>query len=118
MVTVVPPCCCRCWPLLLLLPPGQVGPDGVSASVMCDLFVQISSKAAFHELRTRQRLGYSVSLSSSSLHRQLCLVLRVQSPGTGPDAIAAAVRGWCGSFRVQLLALARQKLDSHKKVGV
>jgi secreted Zn-dependent insulinase-like peptidase len=84
---------------------------------MCDLFVQMSSKAAFHELRTRQRLGYSVALSSSSLHRQLALVLRVQSPGTSPDAIAAAVRGWCGGFREQLLGLAQEKLDSHKEVG-
>lgn len=103
--------CC----LVLLL---QLGPDDVCSSVMLDLFVQMSSKAAFHELRTRQRLGYSVHLSSSSLHRQLALVVRVQSPTTAPDAIAAAVRAWMGGFRAELQELAQQKLDSHKQVCV
>lgn len=71
---------------------AQLGPDTVQRVVLLDLFVQLSSKAAFHELRTRQRLGYSVSLSSSSLHRQLGLELRIQSPNVNPDAIVAATR--------------------------
>jgi secreted Zn-dependent insulinase-like peptidase len=71
---------------------AQLGPDSVQCSVLLDLFVQLSSKAAFHELRTRQRLGYSVSLSSTSLHRQLGLELRIQSPTADPNTIVTAAR--------------------------
>jgi len=99
-------------------PPLQLGPDDVTSSVMSDLFVQLASKPAFHQLRTRQRLGYSVHLSSSSLQRQLGLVVRVQSPSTTPDAIAAAVRGWMEGFRGELDDLLRDKLDTHKQVCV
>jgi hypothetical protein len=45
--------------------PPQLGPDSVPSAVLCELFAQMSSKPAFHELRTRQRLGYSVHLSST-----------------------------------------------------
>lgn len=96
--------------------PLQLGPDDVPNSVMSDLLVQMASKPAFHELRTRQRLGYSVHLSSSSLHRQLGLVVRVQSPSTPPDAISAAVRGWMAGFRGELGQLLTDKLDSYKQV--
>jgi hypothetical protein len=77
----------------------------------------MSSKPAFHELRTRQRLGYSVHLRSSSLQRQLGLVVGVQSPGTAPDAVVSAVRTWMAGFRGELQQLAQGKLDSHKQVG-
>lgn len=56
----------------------QLGPDDVATAVLAELFAQMAAKPAFHELRTRQRLGYSVHLSASSLQRQLGLVLRVQ----------------------------------------
>lgn len=95
----------------------QLGPDAVELSVLLDLFAQMSSKAAFHELRTRQRLGYSVSLSSTSLHRQLGLLIRVQSPSTQPDALAAAVRAWLVKFREELQQMAHQQLPQHKKVS-
>ncbi|KAF6262496.1 Metalloenzyme, LuxS/M16 peptidase-like protein [Scenedesmus sp. NREL 46B-D3] len=84
----------------------QLGPDSIETAVLLDLFVQMSSKACFYELRTRQRLGYSVSLSSSSLHRQLGLMVRVQSPSKRPDALAAAVRAWLAGFRVELQEMA------------
>lgn len=56
----------------------QLGPDDVATAVLAELFAQMAAKPAFHELRTRQRLGYSVHLSASSLQRQLGLTLRVQ----------------------------------------
>jgi secreted Zn-dependent insulinase-like peptidase len=84
---------------------------------MLDLFVSMASKPAFHSLRTQQRLGYSVHLGASHLQRQLCLVLRVQSPTTTPAAVADAIRAWLSGFRPELQALAADKLDSHKQVG-
>lgn len=95
----------------------QLGPDFVSTSILLDLFVQMSSKAAFHELRTRQRLGYSVNLSSCSLHRQLGLTIRVQSPSMSPDVCVTAVRGWLTGFRAQLQEMAQHQLDNAKKVS-
>lgn len=94
----------------------QLGPDSNITSVLSDLFVQMSSKAAFHELRTRQRLGYSVHLGGSSLQRQLGVVVRVQSPSVNPGVIAGAVRGWLGAWRGELVALADEKLDTFKQV--
>eukprot|EP00878_Enallax_costatus_P010944 GHUV01011431.1.p1 GENE.GHUV01011431.1~~GHUV01011431.1.p1 ORF type:complete len:705 (+),score=247.42 GHUV01011431.1:138-2252(+) len=93
----------------------QLGPDSVQTSVLLHLFVQMSSKAAFHELRTRQRLGYSVSLSSTSLHRQLGLMIRVQSPSTTPDVLVPAVRAWLAGCRDELREAAEQQLDNAKK---
>jgi secreted Zn-dependent insulinase-like peptidase len=96
----------------------QLGPDSINTAVLLDLFVQMSSKACFYELRTRQRLGYSVSLSSSSLHRQLGLMVRVQSPSTQPDALAAAVRDWLSGFRKELQDMAGGLvLQNQKKVS-
>jgi secreted Zn-dependent insulinase-like peptidase len=96
----------------------QLGPDNISTAVLLDLFMQMSSKACFYELRTRQRLGYSVSLSSSSLHRQLGLMVRVQSPSTQPDALAAAVRAWLCGFRQELQEKAGgEVLQNQKKVS-
>lgn len=94
----------------------QIGPDSVRTAVLLDLFVQISSKAAFHELRTRQRLGYSVNLNSTSLHRQLGLMIRIQSPTTTPDALVSAVRAWLVGYRAEVQDAARQQLDNAKKV--
>jgi secreted Zn-dependent insulinase-like peptidase len=96
-----------------------VGADDVASSVLLELFVQMAAKPAFHELRTCQRLGYSVHLASTALQRQLALELRVQSPAAPPRAIAAAVRAWLGGFRAELAALATgDKLDSYKQVCV
>jgi secreted Zn-dependent insulinase-like peptidase len=95
----------------------QLGPDNIGTAVLLDLFVQMSSKACFYELRTRQRLGYSVILSSSSLHRQLGLMVRVQSPSTQPDALAAAVRAWLAGWRKELEEMAvGEVLVNQKKV--
>eukprot|EP00775_Hariotina_reticulata_P010378 gene10378-10536_t len=90
---------------------AQLGADTVQRVVLLDLFVQLSSKAAFHELRTRQRLGYSVSLSNSSLHRQLGLELRIQSPNANPDAIVAAARLQLAQCTEQQLADAKKALQ-------
>lgn len=94
----------------------QLGPDSVATAALLDLFVQAASKAAFHELRTRQRLGYSVSLHASALHRQLSLGVRVQSPAATPDAVAAAVRGWLAGYRRELAALTDTQLGVHAQV--
>ncbi|KAF8073057.1 PXM16 [Scenedesmus sp. PABB004] len=94
----------------------QLGGDDAAACALLDLFVQVSAKPCFHELRTRQRLGYSVALTSALLHRQLGLVLRVQSPATPPDALASAARAWLGGFRPELAAAAAGALlDAHKQ---
>jgi secreted Zn-dependent insulinase-like peptidase len=96
----------------------QLGPDTITTAVLLDLFVQMSSKACFCELRTKQRLGYSVSLSSSSLHRQLRLMVRVQSPSTQPDVLAAAVRAWLAGWRSELQEMAGgEVLQNQKKVS-
>jgi secreted Zn-dependent insulinase-like peptidase len=96
----------------------QLGPDTIASAVLLDLFVQMSSKACFYELRTRQRLGYSVSLSSSSLHRQLGLMVRMQSPSTQPDVLAAAVRAWLAGWREELQEMAGgEALQTQMKVS-
>eukprot|EP00879_Flechtneria_rotunda_P021245 GHRR01022381.1.p1 GENE.GHRR01022381.1~~GHRR01022381.1.p1 ORF type:complete len:452 (+),score=210.01 GHRR01022381.1:934-2289(+) len=93
----------------------QLGPDTVNVSVLLDLFVQMSSKAAFYELRTRQRLGYAVTLSSTSLHRQLGLVLKVQSPNTAPVVVSTAIRVWLTEYRHNIESLTTEQLQQHKQ---
>lgn len=47
----------------------QIGPDSPRDDALLDFFVQAASRRAFYELRTRQRLGYSVSLHDATCNR-------------------------------------------------
>lgn len=78
---------------------------------------QVCSKRCFHELRTKQRLGYSVSLSLQRLQHTLGAAVRIQSPAVAPAELQARVAGWLGMLRGELEALPLQELEHHKQVG-
>ncbi|EFJ44956.1 hypothetical protein VOLCADRAFT_94765 [Volvox carteri f. nagariensis] len=54
---------------------GEDDPLDVRPAVLLDLFTKVASKPAFHELRTRQRLGYVVSLTKHRLGGGMGLAL-------------------------------------------
>eukprot|EP00877_Chromochloris_zofingiensis_P011706 jgi/Chrzof1/678/Cz01g24240.t1 len=101
-------------PISMLL--AQLGEDDVTKQVLLDLFVQIAAKPCFHELRTQQRLGYSVSLYAHELHRILGLAIRVQSPTATPDVLQQRIDAWLAGFRKDLEAVSPQELHNHKQV--
>jgi insulysin len=86
--------------------------------VLLDLFTQSASRPCFHELRTRQRLGYSVSLHASTLQRVVALAVRVQSPGTDPAGLGERIGAWLAAFRGQLEGMPQEELENHKRVGL
>ncbi|GFR39769.1 hypothetical protein Agub_g254, partial [Astrephomene gubernaculifera] len=83
-------------------------------AVLLELLTAIASKPAFHELRTRQRLGYSVSLGEHRLGGVVGLVLRIQSPDRSPGELRQRVTDWLADFEQELAALSPQRLDSFK----
>ncbi|KAI8465691.1 MAG: hypothetical protein J3K34DRAFT_395999 [Monoraphidium minutum] len=93
----------------------QVGPDDVTQQVLLDLVVQATSRRCFHELRTVQRLGYSVSLAASKLQRVASLAVRVQSPGHDPADVAGRVGAWVVGLRGVLEGMEGSELEDHKR---
>jgi len=105
-------------PSLYPNPNPQIGPDDPRQQVLLDAFVQAASRPCFHELRTQQRLGYSVSLHSATIQRVLALGVRVQSPDTDPGVLQERVGAWLVAYRGQLEGMAAEELENHKRVRV
>jgi insulysin len=95
----------------------QVGPDDIQSDVLVDAFAQAASRPCFHELRTRQRLGYSVSLHAWSLHRVVGVAVRVQAPEADPALLTARIGDWLAGFRGTLEGMPDEELANHKQVG-
>ncbi|GIL50837.1 hypothetical protein Vafri_6957 [Volvox africanus] len=93
---------------------GEDDPRDIRPAVLLDLLAKVASKPAFHELRTRQRLGYVVSLSKHRLGGGMGLAVRVQSPDRQPGVLRLRVAEWLASFGRELRELAPERLASFK----
>ncbi|GIL80832.1 hypothetical protein Vretifemale_9914, partial [Volvox reticuliferus] len=93
---------------------GEDDPRDVRPAVLLDLLAKVASKPAFHELRTRQRLGYAVSLSKHRLGGGMGLAVRVQSPDRQPGLLRLRVAEWLAAFGRELRELAPERLASFK----
>lgn len=73
----------------------------------------IMSSTFFHELRTRQQLGYVVGAGNLPLNRHPGLIFYIQSPVAGPQILLDAVEEFIDLFPLAMLELtARQWQDS------
>ncbi|GLC59471.1 hypothetical protein PLESTB_001491000 [Pleodorina starrii] len=100
--------------VFLLCQVGEDDPSDVRPAVLLDLLTRVASKPAFHELRTRQRLGYVVALTQHRLGGTHGLAVRVQSPDKDPEALRERVAEWLSGFGRELRDLAPERLASFK----
>lgn len=75
----------------------------------------LMSATFFHEIRTKQQLGYMVGTGNMPLNRHPGLVLYVQSPKAGPADLLKAVDEFLNAFYMVLLELNEYQWHSSKK---
>ncbi|KAG2427393.1 hypothetical protein HYH02_014613 [Chlamydomonas schloesseri] len=74
----------------------QRGPDDIRRNALGQLLVQLSKRDAFAELRTRQQLGYIVSLHGGAEHGVGYLELLVQSNSHDADDLCRRMDDFVG----------------------
>ncbi|KAG2422783.1 hypothetical protein HXX76_015803 [Chlamydomonas incerta] len=72
----------------------QRGPDDIRRNALSQLLVQLAKRDAFAELRTRQQLGYIVSLHGGAEHGVGYLELLVQSNSHDADDLCRRMDGF------------------------
>jgi secreted Zn-dependent insulinase-like peptidase len=75
----------------------------------------LMSATFFHEIRTKQQLGYMVGTGNMPLNRHPGLVLYVQSPKAGPADLLKAIDEFLNAFYMVLLELNEYQWHSSKK---
>lgn len=75
----------------------------------------ILASTFFHELRTRQQLGYVVGTGNLPLNRHPGLILYVQSPVAGPQALLDAIELFIDDFYLVLMELSEQAWQESKQ---
>lgn len=75
----------------------------------------LMSAAFFHELRTKQQLGYMVGTSNMPLKRYAGLVLYVQSPNATSRQLVAAIDDFLNNFYLLLLELSESQWRYNKQ---
>jgi len=79
------------------------------------LFNQILSTPFYHELRTRQQLGYIVFSSPMTLLEAPALAFTVQSPNTTSENIIRAIEDFISVSSTTLATLDEATLSTHKR---
>jgi insulysin len=74
----------------------------------------IMSSTFFHELRTRQQLGYVVGAGNLPLNRHPGLIFYIQSPVAGPQILLDAVEEFIDLFPLAMLELTEQQWQDSK----
>ncbi len=75
----------------------------------------LMSATFFHEIRTKQQLGYMVGTGNLPLNRHPGLVLYVQSPNAAPIDLLASIDEFLNAFYMVLLELNEYQWQSSKK---
>lgn len=75
----------------------------------------IISSTFFHELRTRQQLGYVVGTGNLPLNRHPGLIFYIQSPVVGPRHLLDAIELFIDDFHLILLELTEQAWQESKQ---
>ncbi|WP_349922076.1 insulinase family protein [Aeromonas veronii] len=74
----------------------------------------IMSSTFFHELRTRQQLGYVVGAGNLPLNRHPGLIFYIQSPVAGPQILLDAVEEFIDLFPIAMLEFTEQQWQESK----
>ncbi|WED20980.1 insulinase family protein [Vibrio sp. JC009] len=75
----------------------------------------LMSATFFHEIRTKQQLGYMVGTGNMPLNRHPGLVLYVQSPKAAPKDLLSAIDEFLNAFYMVLLELNEYQWHSSKR---
>jgi insulysin len=75
----------------------------------------IMSSTFFHELRTRQQLGYVVGAGNLPLNRHPGLIFYIQSPVAGPQVLLDAVEEFIDLFPLAMLEFSEQQWQESKR---
>lgn len=75
----------------------------------------LMSATFFHEIRTKQQLGYMVGTGNLPLNRHPGIVLYVQSPNAAPGELIASIDEFLNAFYMVLLELNEYQWHSSKR---
>ena len=75
----------------------------------------LMSTTFFHELRTRQQLGYMVGTANLPLNRHPGLILYIQSPVAAPAQLTEAIDEFTNAFALVLLELNEAQWQASKQ---
>ena len=75
----------------------------------------LMSNVFFHELRTKQQLGYMLGTANLPLNRHPGLILYVQSPVASPLELSYAMDEFTNAFALVLLELTQQQWQDSKQ---
>lgn len=75
----------------------------------------LMSTTFFHELRTRQQLGYMVGTANLPLNRHPGLILYIQSPVAAPSQLLEAIDEFTNAFALVLLELSEAQWEASKQ---
>ncbi len=89
-----------------------VSPDNVALYTLAN---HLMSAAFFHEIRTKQQLGYMVGTGNMPLNRHSGLALYVQSPNAAPSELLTSVDEFLNAFYLVLLELTDEQWQSSKQ---
>ncbi|OAN18571.1 peptidase M16 [Photobacterium jeanii] len=75
----------------------------------------LMSTTFFHELRTKQQLGYMVGTANLPLNRHPGLILYIQSPVAAPSQLTEAIDDFTNAFALVLLELNEAQWQASKQ---
>ncbi len=84
-------------------------------SALYALAQQLMSTTFFHQLRTKQQLGYLVGTSNMTLNQRPGLLFYVQSPKVGPNTLLDAIDDFLNAFFMVLLSLTEAQWQASKQ---
>lgn len=73
------------------------------------------SSTFFHELRTKQQLGYMVGTGYLPLNRHPGLIFYIQSPSTGPRVLLEAIDEFIADFSYAVMQITNEQWESTKQ---
>ncbi|WP_418357175.1 insulinase family protein [Shewanella basaltis] len=73
------------------------------------------SSTFFHELRTKQQLGYMVGTGYLPLNRHPGIIFYVQSPTTGPRQLLEAIDEFIADFNYAVMQITNEQWESTKQ---
>jgi len=90
----------------------EVSPRKIAVYTLAN---HLMSTTFFHELRTKQQLGYMVGTANLPLNRHPGLILYIQSPVAGPLLLSEAIDDFTNAFSLVLLELNEEQWQASKQ---
>lgn len=98
--------------ILMYYQSREVSPRKIAVYTLAN---HLMSTTFFHELRTKQQLGYMVGTANLPLNRHPGLILYIQSPVAGPLLLSEAIDDFTNAFSLVLLELNEEQWQASKQ---